>query len=307
MNDFPLVTVNILSFNRKDELRNTLYKVYEQNYKHIEVIVVDNASTDGSSEMVEAEFPTVILIKLDKNIGIAGWNEGFKAAKGEFILVLDDDSYPSLNTIKEGIKAFEKYSSAGIIAFNIYNLRFDFSETKNFNFNPLSFNGCGALIKINVVHSIGYYSELLFIYLNELDYSARCYNNGYDIIYLDDIMVYHNQSLNSRSTNIKNPFASDYRYYHFFKGMVFFLIQYFDIKFVFVYTIKWILNRLIICIRYNFYKEFIRAMRDIILALPRINRKNVLKYKIQKFYRFGNVFAFVDRDYFPMFGKRNDI
>ena len=92
--DQPLVTVNILSYNRKDELRNTLTKVYEQDYKNIEVIVVDNASNDGSSEMVIKEFPNAQLIQLEKNIGIAGWNEGFKVAKGEYILVLDDDSYP---------------------------------------------------------------------------------------------------------------------------------------------------------------------------------------------------------------------
>lgn len=306
MNDTPLVTVNILSFNRKDELRNTLTKVYEQDYKNIEVIVVDNASSDGSREMVEKEFPDVQLIKLGKNIGIAGWNEGFKVAKGEYILVLDDDSYPSKKTITEGINVFGKCSSAGIIAFNIYNLRFDFSETKDFKFNPLSFNGCGALIKINVVNSIGYYSELLFIYLNELDYSARCYNNGYDVIYLEDIIVYHNQSLNSRSIKIRNPFASDYRYYHFFKGMLFFIIQYFDLRYALLYTIKWILNRLIICVRFGFYKESILAIRDIMTSIPQINRKHVLKYEIQKFYNFGNFFPLIDRDFFPEFRKTND-
>ena len=59
MSENPLVTINILSFNRKDELRNTLAKVYEQGYKNIEVIVVDNASNDGSPEMVTREFPDV--------------------------------------------------------------------------------------------------------------------------------------------------------------------------------------------------------------------------------------------------------
>ncbi|MEO8232502.1 MAG: glycosyltransferase, partial [Ignavibacteriota bacterium] len=64
MNDNPLVTVNILSFNRKDELRNTITKVYEQDYKNIEVIVVDNASSDDSAEMVRTEFPEVQLIQM---------------------------------------------------------------------------------------------------------------------------------------------------------------------------------------------------------------------------------------------------
>ena len=103
-NQFPLVTINILSYNRKDELRITLQKVFEQDYKNIEVVVVDNASTDGAPEMVEQDFPQVKLIRLKKNIGIAGWNEGFKAAKGEYVLVLDDDSYPLNNSIENGLK-----------------------------------------------------------------------------------------------------------------------------------------------------------------------------------------------------------
>ncbi len=89
----PLVTVNILSFNRKEELRITLTKVFEQDYKNIEVIVVDNSSSDGSQKMVREEFPSVNIIELNENIGIAGWNKGFEIAKGKYVLVLDDDSY----------------------------------------------------------------------------------------------------------------------------------------------------------------------------------------------------------------------
>lgn len=303
MENNPLVTVNILSCNRRDELKFTLTKVYEQDYKNIEVIVVDNASKDGSPEMVESEFPSVKLILLEKNIGIAGWNEGFKVANGEYVLVLDDDSYPDKNTIFSGIDILKNKPKVGIVAFNIQNTRFNFSETKDFLLNPLSFNGCGALIKIGVIHEIGYYNELIFIYLNELDYSARCYNKGYSIKYVKEIFVFHNQSPNSRSVKIKDPFKSDYRYYHFFMGMMLFLIQYFDLRYTLVFTSKWMLNRLLICIRYNYYQEFFRAVKDVIKVLPRISRKNILNYDIQSHYNFGNFFALVDRDYFPNFTK----
>ena len=103
MNHRLFVTVNILSHNRKNELRHTLTKIYEQDYKNIEIIVVDNASSDGTPIMVETEFPEVKLIKLYKNIGIAGWNKGFEVASGEYILVLDDDSYPGSDTINKAL------------------------------------------------------------------------------------------------------------------------------------------------------------------------------------------------------------
>ena len=158
----PLVTVNILSFNRRNELRNTLTKVFEQDYKNIEVIVVDNASTDGSSKMVTEEFPEVKLIKMEKNIGIAGWNEGFCAAKGEYVLVLDDDSHPLPGTIISGIQAMRQDDSNGIVAFKVYNSIFRKYESFFIDDEPYSFVGCGALIKQELVKRIGGYNVFYF-------------------------------------------------------------------------------------------------------------------------------------------------
>ena len=73
--------------------------------------------------MVEREFPSVHLIKLKKNIGIAGWNEGFKIAKGEYVLVLDDDSYPDADTISNGMDYLIELKNFGILAISIYNLK----------------------------------------------------------------------------------------------------------------------------------------------------------------------------------------
>ena len=153
MSDNPLVTVNILSFNRKDELRNTLTKVYEQDYKNIEVIVVDNASSDGSSEMVKSEFPEVQLIQMTKNIGIAGWNEGFKVAKGEYVLVLDDDAYPAKNAITLSLDEFESDDTLACITLNLIDVNTkDFycgnwlpKDKKNRMVWPV-FIGCGFIV-----------------------------------------------------------------------------------------------------------------------------------------------------------------
>lgn len=303
MNDEPLVTVNILSFNRKDELRNTLTKVYEQDYKNIEVIVVDNASSDGSAEMVKLEFPSVQLIQMEKNIGIAGWNEGFKVARGEYVLVLDDDSYPDNNTIEKGLNEFSYTANTGIIAYNVFNLRYRFSETELFAKNPFSFNGCGALIKREVISNVGYYNELFFIYLNELDFTARCYDLGYKTFYSRDIYVYHNQSLKSRGVFKENPFISEYRYKHYFLGMFVFLYQYFDLKYFILYFLKWILNRLIICIKYSYYKGLFISSLNIFRTYFKLNRKHVLSKSVQEFYKYGNIFPLVDRDHFPNFQK----
>ncbi|MHB8907117.1 MAG: glycosyltransferase family 2 protein [Melioribacteraceae bacterium] len=306
MGNNPLVTVNILSYNRKDELRNTLSKVYEQDYKNIEVIVVDNASTDGSPEMVEIDFSNVILIKMQKNIGIAGWNEGFKVAKGEYIMTLDDDSYPSENTIVSGIKEFCNDEKLGVVTFNVYNTNTNTSETKDyFSHDPYLFHGCGAMFRKSVIDQVGKFNEMIFIYYHELDYGARVYNAGYKIKYLSGSLVYHEQSLRSRGLNgnESDPFKSEYRYFHHFVSYSIILIQRFSWHRIIIYLPKWILNRLIICIYNNYYKSFLKAIVYLIWNSKKIlNGGEKLKKEVQKFYRYGNE-ALVDRKYFPNFRK----
>jgi GT2 family glycosyltransferase len=288
----PLVTVNILSFNRKDELRNTLTKVYEQDYKNIEVIVVDNASSDGSPEMVAQEFPNVILIKLEKNIGIAGWNRGFEIAKGEYVLVLDDDSYPDKQTIQRGILVMNNHANYGAIAFNIFNLRYEKSETEDFLENPYFFNGCGALIRKSIFDLIGYYSELIFIYYNELEFCSRLYDCGYKVTYLKDTNCFHNQSIVSRGEmkSGENPFNSEYRFFHYFVSYSVFLILRINIYPGIIFLFKWFFNRIIVATQKFYWRSFFKAFLQIVSSLEvLIRHRKTLSMKVQRFYNFGNI------------------
>ena len=205
MNNQPLVTVNILSFNRKDELRKTLTKVYEQDYKNIEVIVVDNASNDGSSEMVKKEFPKVQLIQMKENIGIAGWNEGFKVAKGEYVLVLDDDSYPLSSTIRIGIEKLLSNLTVAIIACRIVSK----NEIKNFDKLEedlsdklmTSFTGCGAIIRKSLLEEINGFEKELFIYFHEVEFSIRVIDAGWNILLCPASVVIHSFSITNRQVD----------------------------------------------------------------------------------------------------------
>ena len=304
-NYLPLVTVDILSYNRKDELRNTLTKVYGQDYKNIEIIVVDNASSDGSPEMVATEFPDVILIKMQKNIGIAGWNEGFKIAKGEYVLVLDDDSYPIDGTIRSGLEKMVESEKIAAVSFNIYNTLFERSETIDFLESPYFFNGCGALIRKSIFSQIGYYSNLIFLYFNELEFCSRIYNEKFTVVYLNDVKCIHHQSLNSRGefTQKENPFKSEYRFYYYFVSYSIFILLRINLFPGLLFLFKWHLNRLIITVRMNYWKSFFKGIIHLTHLLPRILKKRaVVKIGTQKFYRFGNE-VLVDKTYFPNFKK----
>jgi len=296
-----LVTINILSFNRKDELQHTLLKVFEQDYKNIEVIVVDNASSDGTQEMIKNQFPEVNLIQLSKNIGIAGWNKGFEIAKGEYVLVLDDDSYPGKNSIESGLEKIIDDDKIGIIAYNILNKRTNEFEKIGFNDKkPLMFIGCGGLIRKELIIKIGGFNEKIFIYNHEQDFSIKCYNQNYIIYLLEENYIIHAQS-KLRPESEKNAYKTEFRYVNYYISLSYFILENFSIKYSWIYFIKWILNRFIIAITHNYILSFTKTTIQLILEFRKIIKcQNVIKFEVQKFYGFGN-HPLIDRDYFPNF------
>ncbi len=87
----PGISVSVLNHQRRETLRLCLERVLAQDHPSFEVLVVDNASTDGSGVLVEAEFPSVRLISLPRNIGCAARNRGVEAARGSVVVTIDND------------------------------------------------------------------------------------------------------------------------------------------------------------------------------------------------------------------------
>lgn len=96
------VSIIIVNYNTKDLTRDCLKSIFEQTQEiEFEVIVSDNASTDGSVEMIRSEFPQVVLIENHTNLGFgAANNRGLKIAKGEFIFYLNSDTILLNNAVK---------------------------------------------------------------------------------------------------------------------------------------------------------------------------------------------------------------
>jgi GT2 family glycosyltransferase len=228
----PLVTVNILSFNRKEELRITLTKVFEQDYKNIEVIVVDNASEDGTQQMVQIDFPAVKLILLKKNIGIAGWNKGFEAAKGEYVLVLDDDCYPEKTAVGNLVDEFENKPKLGALAFNVFNVYPNnkieifpggwVPKTKNDIEDWSLLLGCAFAIRRELFVKDLFVSAY-FINFHELPIVLHIFNNGYRIKFSNNLVAHHfNQKefiYNGQRELIHFRNMLNFIYYHFSKPL----------------------------------------------------------------------------------------
>ncbi len=112
------LSIIITSWNTRDLLRSSLQSIYRfPPSMPFETIVVDNASHDGSAEMVRDEFPAVQLIKNSVNTGYAqGNNIGFAASKGEFVLLLGSDTEVIEGTIQTMANVLASRPDVGIVS-----------------------------------------------------------------------------------------------------------------------------------------------------------------------------------------------
>ncbi len=116
-----LVSVVIVSKDRKKDILECLDSYFKSSYKNIEVIVVDNASRPPLVTWLPKKYPKVKLITNHVNLGAAkGRNKGLELATGDFVLFSDDDAYADKDMIKHLVEVFEKRKDAGIVTPLLY-------------------------------------------------------------------------------------------------------------------------------------------------------------------------------------------
>ena len=190
----PSVTVVVLAFNRRDKLRESLAKMLaglDYPADRLDVIVVDNGSTDGSGDMVRAEFPDARVIRRDDNIGVSGWNDGFAAAEGEFVLALDDDAYLPGDGLRRAVMAAQGHE-ADLVSFSV-RAEDDPSHRFNDDYNTglLSFWGCAVLVRREALAALGGYDPAIFLWANELEFTVRFLDRGFRHLHLPEVEAVH--------------------------------------------------------------------------------------------------------------------
>jgi GT2 family glycosyltransferase/glycosyltransferase involved in cell wall biosynthesis len=116
------VSVVIVSFNTRELLERCLEGVRAQEGVDLQVIVVDNASADGSSEMVRERFPEVELIQMGENAGFAKANNvAFDRCRGTYVLLLNSDAFLARGAISELVAAAERHYAAGAVGPRLLN------------------------------------------------------------------------------------------------------------------------------------------------------------------------------------------
>lgn len=234
------LSVIIVSYNTRSVLRNCLGSVIK-NTKGLdyEIIVVDNASCDGSADMLKKEFPTAKLICNRDNLGFAkANNQGIKIAKGENVLLLNSDTIVFDNCLYKTLGFAKSKPDSGVVGCRVLNedktLQYscchnptlltelmlfskiiikDFWEPithykfmKYWDHNNLRevdcVFGCFLWIKRDVFNQIGVLDEDFFMYYEDLEFCRRVREkSNYRIYYYPGTGIIHLGSMSTTSHN----------------------------------------------------------------------------------------------------------
>ena len=218
MNKIPLVSIIILNFNAGKLLLNCIESLTKLAYQNIELIIVDNVSTDNSQNQCKEKFPQVKLIQNEKNSGYCGGNNvGIKNANGEFIIILNPDTIVESNLIDELLDAYNIHGE-GLYQPKILSLedKSILQSTGNmihvFGFGFARDKGNQENNEIKETTKIGYaagtclfalketflklklFDEFLFLYHDDLDIGWRASQKEINSYIVPQTTIYHAES-----------------------------------------------------------------------------------------------------------------
>jgi GT2 family glycosyltransferase len=213
------ISIVIPNWNGKYHLETCLPSLAAQTYPNIEVIIADNASTDGSQAFVREHFPAFIVEQLPVNRGFTGaCNAGIRIASGEYVALLNNDTEVAPNWVQEVVAAFERHPEAGFLASKM--LLFDQRDTFHtagdyyrvdgqpgnrgvwqkdvgqFDEEEYVFSACGgsSAYRRSMLEQVGLLDEDFFFSCEDLDLAWRAQLQGFRCLYAPRAVVYHRLS-----------------------------------------------------------------------------------------------------------------
>jgi hypothetical protein len=231
MREMRDLSIVILSWNVRDLLAGCLRALPEATgawWGRAEVIVVDNASSDGSAEMVRREFPGVRVIALERNLGFSGGNNvGIGASEGRLVLLLNPDTVPHPGSVERLCDYMEANPEAGIAGPRLLNpdgtlqpsrRRFPTFATALVESTPLQrvmpdavvlrrfymldrpddetqevgwLSGAALLCRRDALEQVGGFDTGFFMFSEEVDLCRRVSRAGWRVVYLPEAQITH--------------------------------------------------------------------------------------------------------------------
>ncbi len=212
----PEISVLIVNWNGRHFLNECLGALRRQTFRDFETILVDNASTDGSSDYVRSCFPEVRLVQLDENVGFASGNiAGYDQACGQLIALLNNDTEADPNWLEELKRASRDFPKVSTFACKM--LHFDQRDRiENCGFGLTAaglavdlgrdeadgpdwvdprpiFGACGGAVayRRSMLEDVGFFDPDFFMNYEDVDLAFRAQLRGYACTLIPTAIVYH--------------------------------------------------------------------------------------------------------------------
>ena len=235
------LSIIIVNYNVKEFILNLLHSIKKASFNiSSEIIVIDNASDDGSVDAIKEKFPSVKLIENKKNIGFgAANNKGLELAQGDYILFINPDCIVSEDTFDKMISFFENNKDCGLAGCKILNsdgtlqlacrrsfpgpwtsftkvtgLSNIFPKSRIFTRYNLTYldenqsyevdavSGSFMMIRKEVYNKVGGFDEQFFMYGEDLDLCYRVQKADYEVYYVHDTQIIHYKGESTKRSNL---------------------------------------------------------------------------------------------------------
>ena len=251
MEDSPLVSIIVINYNGKSYLKTCLESLSKVIYKNLEIIVVDNNSSDGSIEFLIKNYPSIITLKLDKNYGFAKPNNmAAKLAKGDFLLFLNNDTEVTPPFVSELVdvllndkqiaicqslllKPNGEMDSSGDFIDKIgvvYNSKKPINSIRDIS----SARGASMIIRKKIFEELHGFDEKFYVSFEDVDLGWRTWISGYKVVINPKSVVYHYGG--STQNSMKDQIA-----FHGLKNQLSMKITNFEAKYVIKNTLKFLI------------------------------------------------------------------
>jgi GT2 family glycosyltransferase len=288
----PLISVIIVNYNGKNFLSDCLNSIFRQTYFPFEVIMVDNASHDGSVEYVQQNFPDVKMLNQSTNLGFAGGtNAGIRVAHGEFIFTLNNDTIADSHMLEEIVRPMQLDSRVGVCGSKIllpdgrinsiaicisrsgaaWDRGMGEPDHGQYDIPEEVFGACAgaALYRRSMLEVIGLFDEDFFLFMEDVDLAFRAQLAGWKCMYVPTARVFH---VHGGTTE---P-GSDISMYYVNRNLLWYAVKNFPERTLLIF-IPWIIGRNIAVIPYYFLKRkgkaIIKAKVDSVKGLPKMIKK----------------------------------
>jgi len=254
------LSVIIVNYNVSYFLEQCLNSVYRsRGIEHMEVIVVDNRSSDNSVAMIKQKFPQVLLMENARNLGFSkANNQGIEQAKGAYVVLLNPDTVVEEHTLEKTLKTFESDEKIGGIGvrmvdgkgkflpeskrglptpwvafYKVFGLAALFPRSKRFGKYHLTYlsstenhdvdvlSGAYMGLRVSMLERVGLLDETFFMYGEDIDLSYRIQQAGYKNRYLAETTIIHYKGESTKKSSVNYVLV-------FYKAMIIFARKHFS-------------------------------------------------------------------------------